>query len=434
MDRRELLKTMAAVSAGMALEPSARALRVATETAARPADVFKVSAPQDAFLDDLERGASRYFSEQASPRTGQVRDRARAEGKDKQRVASIAATGFGLTALCIADQRGYLPPADVRARVHTALDWHLHHATEEHGFLYHFMDLETGARLWESEISSIDTALLLCGALTARAHFRGPGVEAEIRSMATALYERVDWTWMLNGGLTYSMGWKPETGFLSSRWSTYSELMMIYLLGMGSPTFAASPRTWEAFARPYLNYRGFHYISDIAPLFIHQYSHAWFDFRKKRDRYTNYFANSIVATRAHKEFCLDRGAPYADQYWGITSSDSQFGYTAWGGPPLLGRVDGSVVPCAPAGSLPFWPPECLAVLTNLRAHYPEAWGRYGFVDAFHPQAGWYDSNVLGIDQGIGMVMAENLRSGFVWNTFHRNPEVGRAMHLAGFSA
>lgn len=166
------------------------------------------------------------------------------------------------------------------------------------------MDIESGQRLWNCEISSIDTALLLCGVLTCRAHFTGGGIEAEIREMASALYDRVDWTWMLEGELTYSMGWKPESGFLKARWSTYSELMMLYLLGMGSRTYPAPSRTWLAFARPYINYQGLHYISDLAPLFIHQFSHAWFDFREKRDRYTNYFQNSIVATRAHKVSAL----------------------------------------------------------------------------------------------------------------------------------
>ena len=430
MDRRQVLRALTAASAGLALNPAG----FASPPQRKVTSQYRLGADQDAFLNDLEQRAATFFYEQASVRTGQVRDRARSDGKEQRRVASIAATGFGLTGLCIADQRGYLPAAAIRERVRTTLDWHLHHATQEHGFLFHFMDIETGARLWKSEISSIDTALLLCGALTCRGHFQGAGIEAEIRDLALALYERVDWPWMLQGELTYSMGWKPESGFLNARWSTYSELMMIYLLGMGSPTHPAPPRTWEAFARPYFNYDGLHYISNLAPLFIHQYSQAWFDFRGRHDRYTNYFQNSGLATKAHKAFCLRLGAPYSDQYWGVTASDSQAGYTPWGGPPMLGHVDGSVVPCATAGSLPFMPSDCLKVLMNLRTSYPQAWGRYGFVDAFHPEAKWYDPDVLGIDQGIGMLMAENLRSGFVWKTFERNPEVGRALRLAGFNA
>jgi hypothetical protein len=166
---------------------------------------------------------------------------------------------------------------------------------------------------------------------------------------------------------------------------------------------------------------------------VHQYSHAWFDFRGKRDAYANYFENSITATKAHKAFCLTLGAPYSDDYWGISASDSAHGYTAWGGPPAHGDIDGSVVPCATGGSLPFVPDDCLRVQRSLKAKYSaKAMGRYGLCDAFHPQADWYDDDVLGIDLGITVVMAENLRSGFIWKTFGHNPEVGVAMNKAGF--
>ena len=392
---------------------------------------------QDAFLEDLERRGCRYFWDQASAGTGQVKDRALAEGADTRRVASVAATGFGLTALCVADRRKFLPAADIRQRVRATLDFHLHQMPQVHGFFYHFGDMETGARQWKCEVSSIDSALFLCGALMCRAYFTGTGIEEEIRTLATALYERVDWPWMLTGGkadaLTYSMGYKPESGFLQSRWSTYSELMMIYLLGIGSPTHPVNPKTWIAFARPYVNYEGFRYLSDLAPLFTHQFSHAWFDLRNKHDRYVDYFQNSITATRANKAFCLGLGQPYSDTYWGITASDSEHGYTAWGGPPAMGQLDGSVVPCATAGSLVFLPQECLEVLTSLKRKYPKSWGRYGYVDAFNARDPWYDTDVVGIDVGIGVLMAENLRTGLIWETFMRNPEVNRAMELCGFA-
>jgi hypothetical protein len=191
-----------------------------------------------------------------------------------------------------------------------------------------------------------------------------------------------------------------------------------------------------------MHYDGFTYISADDPLFVHQYSHAWFDFRDKRDRYANYFVNSITATRAHEAFCLKLGKPYSLDYWGISASDSQHGYTAWGGPGThdggsinkgFGGIDGSVVPYATAGSLPFVPAPCLRVLRSLKERYGrDAWGRYGFCDAFHPEAQWYDPDVLGIDLGIGILMAENLRTNFVWNTFQRNPEVAIAMRKAGF--
>ena len=186
-----------------------------------------------------------------------------------------------------------------------------------------------------------------------------------------------------------------------------------------------------------MSYAGFEYIGGSDPLFVHQYSHAWFDFRNKRDRHANYFENSVTATKAHQAFCMSLGKPYSKNYWGVSASDSAHGYTAWGGPSKtgdgFGGVDGSVVPNAAAGSLPFLPADCLQTLRAQKERYGDrAWGRYGLCDAFHPDANWYNPDVLGIDLGIGIVMAENLRTGFVWETFARNPEVGLAMQRAGF--
>jgi len=394
-----------------------------------------LSHEDDAFLDDLEKCACLFFWEQGSPTTGQVLDRARnglpPATRDPRKMASIAATGFGLTALCIADHRGYMPHAQIAERVKTTLDWHLNHFPHEHGFFYHFTDIETGAPFPGTEVSSIDTALLLCGVLTARAYFK----DAKVHSLASQIYERVDWPWMQNGGIAFSMGWHPKEGFLDARWEHYCELMMIYLLAMGSPTHPVPASTWNGFTRPTIEYAGLEYISGNDPIFTHQYSHAWFDFRTKHDRYADYFQNSVKATRAHKAFCLSMPKWYSEDYWGISASDYAGGYTAWGGPPLQGPVDGTVVPNAAAGSLPFLPADCVHVLRAMQAKWgKQAWGRYGFVDAFHPAANWYDPDVLGIDQGISVIMAENLRSGFVWDTFMRNPETAKAMQKAGFVA
>jgi hypothetical protein len=242
---------------------------------------------------------------------------------------------------------------------------------------------------------------------------------------------------MLNGGKTFSMGWHPESGFLKARWEHYCELMMIYLLGIGSPTHPVPAETWNAWKRTTVKFGDLEYISGDDPLFTHQYSQAWFDFRGKRDAYADYFENSVKATKAHKQFCLSlRGEfpDYSDQLWGITASDSATGYQAWGGPPRLGRLDGSVVPCAAGGSLPFLFADCMEVLRTIRERYPKAWGRCGFVDVFNPLTGWYNPDVLGIDQGITMLMAENQRTGFVWNTFMKNAEAQRGMERAGFRA
>lgn len=404
-----------------------------------PASVFatqetwSLSGEDESFLDELERCGCLFFWEQGSPETGQIRDRARNDlggAPDLRRMASIASTGFGLAALCIADRRGYLPHAQVVERVRNTLSWHLNHLPEVHGFFYHFTDIETGARWRGSELSSIDTSILLCGILTVKAYFD----DEQIKSLAQQIYERVDWPWLFNGGTAFSMGWEPETGFLRARWDHYCELMMIYLLAIGSPTHPVPPEAWHHFARPVIHYKGYEYISGNDPIFTHQFSHAWYDFRGQRDAYANYFENSVTATKAHKAFCLSLPDWYSEDYWGISASDCVSGYVEWGGPPAIGPLDGTVVPCAAAGSLVFLPEDCLSVLRAMRSKWGRrAWGRYGFADAFHPAANWYDEDVIGIDQGITVLMAENLRSGMMWDTFMRNPECTQAMQLAGFS-
>ena len=385
----------------------------------------------DQFLDEIERAIFLYFWEQASPTTGQVKDRAFAAGNDTRTLSSIAATGFGLTALCIADQRGYMASANIIARVQATLSFLLQ-MPNQNGFFYHFVDMNTGQRANSSEVSSIDSAILMCGILTCRQHFQ----DQQIINMATQLYQQVNWPWMLNGGSTFSMGWTPESGFLTGRWDTYSELMMLYLLAIGATVNPIPASAWQAFSRPSLTYQGLTYITNLsAPLFIHQYSHAWFDFRNKRDAYANYFNNSVTATQAHKLFCLSLASQfpdYSNNLWGITASDSVNGYVVWGGPPSMGPIDGSIVPCTAGGSIPFLSSDCIVVLRDIQSEFPKAWQRYSFVDAFNPLSGWYDTDVIGIDLGITMLMAENKRTGFVWNTFMENPEAVAAMTAVGF--
>jgi hypothetical protein len=212
--------------------------------------------------------------------------------------------------------------------------------------------------------------------------------------------------------------------------------MMMYLLGMGSFTHPLPSEAWTAWERLTFEYDGIRYIGSFAPLFVHQYSQAWFDFRGKRDQYADYFENSAKATEVHRQFCIDLAAQfpdYSDNLWGITASDSAKGYVAWGGPPATGPIDGTVVPCAAGGSLVFLPQDTLRVLHTIKDRFGQrAWTRYGFVDAFNPLTHWYDTDVVGIDTGITLVMAENLRTGFVWDTFMKNPEAQRGMQRAGF--
>jgi hypothetical protein len=427
LSRRAMLRLMSAATASAAVPA------FGMQTAGAGLSGSGLSAADDSFLDDMERRAALFFYEQADGASGQVLDRAYWDNTDgKMRsvrpLSSIAATGFGLTTLCIADHRGFMRNEDIVARVRNTLDFHLNTLPNDHGFFSHFNDVHSGKAAEGSEISSIDTSLLLCGILTARAYFKDP----KITDLATKIYERVDWPWMLNGGDTFSMGVR-HGHFLKSRWDHYCELMMIYLLAIGSPTHPVAASTWDNFTRPKFDFFGFEYISSRDTLFIHQYSHAWYDFRNKRDRYADYFANSILATRACKAFCLSLKMGYTDDYWGMTASDTPNGYASWGGPPALGHIDGSIVPCATGGSLPFLPVDCLRVLRSLKkVSGDKVYGRYGFRDAVHPAGNWYDSDVLGIDLGIAALMAENLRSGFVWSTFMQNPEASKAMQMVGF--
>lgn len=391
-----------------------------------------LSPEDDLFLEELERASFQFFWDQASPQTGLVKDRCNVRKDEKNDVASIAATGFGLTALCIGEKRRWISSYMARERVLTTLRFLWDKLPNHRGFFFHFGDMNTGARLWDSEISSVDTAILLCGVLTCRQHF----LSTEIRQLAQEIFNRVEWNWLAEDTRLLSMGWMPELGFLPYRWQDYSELMMMYLLGMGSFTHPLKPDTWTAWRRIPFEYDGLRYIGSFAPLFVHQFSQAWFDFRNKRDAYANYFENSCTATQAHRLFCLElhkQFPDYSDELWGITASDSRNGYVVWGGPPATGPIDGTVVPCATGGSLPFLPQSTLPVLRNIRATYGfDAWTRYGFVDAFNPLTKWYDTDVIGIDTGITLLMAENLRTGFVWNTFMQNPEARRGMELAGF--
>lgn len=401
-----------------------------------------LTTEQDAFLEDLSRRTFLYFWEQADPQTGLVLDRAHTDGTryppgdDHYNIASSAATGFGLTALCIAAAHEWIAPAKARERVRATLRFYATRADEFHGWFYHWTDAATGARRWHSEVSTIDTALLLAGVLTARAAFRD---DAEITRLATRIYERVDFTWMLDARThRLSHGWRPETGFLESTWDTYSEHLILDLLAVGSRTHPVTPRVWRAWRRERITYAGYTYLTGGAPLFIHQYSHAWVDFRGRRESwypFTDYFANSIAATRAHKAFCLALAPEfpdYTENIWGITASDSARGYVAWGGPPRDPEIDGTVVPCAAAGSLMFTPDISLPALREMRARYGERiYARYGFADAFNPLTGWVDADVIGINLGITLLSAENLRTGNVWRWFMRNSEITRALDAVG---
>jgi hypothetical protein len=388
------------------------------------------------FLEELEHRASQFFWERADPQTGLVLDRAKADGSpESRRIASTASTGFGLTALSVAAEHGWIPRAQAEARVLATLRFLAERMPREHGWYYHFVDLGTGERRWRSELSSIDTALLLAGVLTAREFF---GEQSEIGELAESIYEAVDFQWMLNGDpKLLSMGWKPESGFLNARWDQYCELMILYLEAIGSPRHAIPADAWYAWRRPRVRYESYDYISG-GPLFTHQYSQAWVDFRGRREargEHTDWFQNSVTATEAHRAFCINlrpKFPDYGPDAWGITASDSAKGYVAWGGPPMDRAIDGSLVPCAPGGSLMFTPEIALRDLLNMRGMLDgRVYTHFGFVDAFNPLTRWIDPDVIGIDLGITLLSAENMRTGNVWRWFMQNGSIRTAMDKAG---
>jgi hypothetical protein len=415
-----------------ALEPSTGAVR----------DVAALSHEDAALLEDLSRRSFLFFWEQADPQTGIVRDRARTDGSPvtgtARDVGSIAAVGFGLSGMCIAAERGWQPRSAVVDRTRITLRFFAERLDHERGWYYHFVNIRSGAREWASEISSIDTAILLAGVLTVRQCFAG---EPQIPALADAIYRRVDFAWMRAGDpLLLAHGWKPESGFLRSRWDHYCELMILYVLAIGSPTHPIAADSWRAWQRPVVTFERFSFIGGPPPLFVHQYAHAWVDFRDRREReppYTDWFQNSVVATHAHKAFLLSLAVEfpgYTDAIWGVTASDSRKGYVAWGGPPRHPDIDGTVVPCAVTGSLMLAPDITLPAVREMRQRFgTRIYGRYGFADAFHPIDGWVNPDVIGIDLGITLLSAENLRTGGVWKWFMRNPEIPAAMDRVGLT-
>jgi hypothetical protein len=390
---------------------------------------------RDSLLDEVERRACKYFFDCAHPGTGLVLDRARTEGREDRNIASIAATGFGLSALCIADTRGYLPKTAVRERAVRTLDFLARRAYRKKGFYYHFLDAETGKRSFRSEISSVDTTWLLCGVIHARQHFDTP----EIRKLADDIIQRVEWNWIWAGGPTLCHGWTPETNFLPYRWDRYCELLAMYLLAIGAQSHAIPLSAWDAWQRPMkFADSGDIFVASAAPLFAHQYSHAWLDFRNQWDGYTDYFRNSRVATIRHREFCIslrDRFPWFGENMWGITASDSRNGYTDWGGAEteFNSQIDGTLAPSASGGSLVFLPEECALVLETMLERYGQkVWSQYGYLDAFQAGVGWWSPDVIGIDIGIMLLMAENLRSEGVWAEMMAAPEIKRGFDAVGF--
>lgn len=311
------------------------------------------------------------------------------------------------------------------------------------GFFPHYLDVHTGQRQLPSEFSSIDTTLLLFGAFHARSVLNSKEADQLVRQ----IYERVDWRWMQNADdasvdkpAMLSMGWTPEAGFLSSRWTSFSECLLMYAAAIASPTHGLPAKIWDQIERHVYNFGGIRFVSSYGALFIHQYPHIWLDLRYVRDPYGDPCGNATSAIKAHKMWCMLQHAKFPwinESLWGFSASDTPDGsYRAWGAPPEVGAWDGTIAPHAAGGSLVLLPDECIAALATMREGYPRCFDRFGFVDAFNPGArnnrGWFDPDVIAIDLGLTMLMAENLATRSVQQAATNCPEMKRAMKAIGF--
>ena len=371
------------------------------------------------FLDRLEYDSISYFVKEMNPINGLIKDSSRPGSP-----ASVAAAGFGLTAICIGESRGWIAKNDAYYLVLKILKTFRDTVPNERGFFYHFLDMRTGHRAWNSEVSSIDTALFIAGALFAGEYYKGTEVEA----IAKELYERVDWPWMLNGRKVLCMGWKPEEGFLWYYWDSYSEAMILYALAIGSPTHPISSDCWFEWKRPVDSYKDYRIIyCTTGSIFAYQYSHAWIDFRELYEDDTSYFDNSVNAVKANRQFCIDNSGAhktYGEDSWGLSACLGPDGYRGYGAKPGEAFNDGTIPPSGIAGSIPFDP---VASLNGLKKLYVEhknfLYGKYGFKDAFNLDKNWWAEEYLAIDVGITIIMAENHRSSLVWNRFMPIPAI-----------
>ncbi|HET7225739.1 MAG TPA: glucoamylase family protein [Candidatus Eisenbacteria bacterium] len=477
-----------ALAAGLALASSApspayaapaahiRATRPApgrdrAHAAAAPSRLSRADA---AFLDSLQQATFRWFRNHQDPVTGLTDDRAPTPS-----FASISAVGFALTAWPIGVAHGWITRAEARERTLRTLRFFARSvqdttpdATGYRGFYYHFLDMHTGRRFRDVELSTVDTALLMGGVLFCASWFdRADAQEREIRATAESLYARVDWRWAQPRPPSVCHGWTPEHGFLPYDWRGYDEAMIVYVLALGSPTHGVDPAAWGEWTSTYRwgTFEGLEQLG-FAPLFGHQYSQVWLDLRGVHDEFmrahhSTYFENSRRATLAQRAYAIRDSAAFRDygaSIWGLTACDGPLDSTLtldgrarelhsyWprGASFTTVRDDGTIAPAAAGGALPFAPEVAIPALRAMRARYgADVYGPEGFVDAFNPTLrvplpnhaghvnpalGWFDVDRLGIDQGPILAMAENLRTGLVWRTLRRNPHVVRGLKRAGF--
>lgn len=426
---------------------------------------MSVPLPGVAYLERLQQDAVGYFRRAANPDNGLIADSSR-EGSP----CSIAATGLGLAVWVVAAERGFLSRREAAQRTLAALRFFQGSpqgvepdATGYRGFYYHFLDMKTGRRVWQCELSMIDTAILIAGVLSSAGYFSAAADdEPEIRALARFLYERIDWPWATADGPEVRMGWKPGGGFLSYGWEGYSEAMVLYVLGLGSPTHPLATESFEAWNASY-QWENLYDIDFLfaAPLFTHQLSHIWIDFRGIQDEFmrekrSDYFENSRRAALVQQQYALRNPLGfkgYDENCWGITAglgpgfakqraqdgTERQFyGYVARGVP--FGPDDGTLAPWAVAASLPFAPEIVLPALQHFQAAYREILDKDGLLTSFNPSfdtgdgthTGWFSPEHLGLDQAPVALMIENYRSGLLWRLMRECPAIVTGLRRAGF--
>jgi hypothetical protein len=404
-------------------------------------------ADDSEFLEYLQQTHFDYFWYLANPNNGLVPDRSAPDS-----ACSIAAVGFGLTAIGVGIDHGWIVRTQGVARVLTTLSTFLNQPQGPgrtgnigyKGWFYHFLDMNSALRSG-AELSSIDTALLLAGVLSARQYFDGTDPqETSIRSMADAIFNRVDWNWMARGSNALAMGWFPESGFIANNWVGYNEGSILYLLGLGAATNALPTGSWPTWTSAY-NWATDYGLSFVqfAPLFAHQYTQCWIDLRHLADPFmaaheSTYFENSRRASLAQRAYCAANPKAevgYSTNVWGLTACDGPqpVGYAARGAPGPQTLDDGTIAPTAAGGSMPFTPEYSLSTLRYFYSHFrPRIWTAYGFRDSFNLGAQWWDTDELGIDQGPIVLMIENYRTQRPWQLFMQSPEIQRALARAGF--
>jgi hypothetical protein len=416
----------------------------------------------DKKLEALQRVTFDYFLKETNPQNGLVLDSTRQDAP-----CSITATGFALAAYPVAVERGFLKRKDAIKRILTTLHFFFNSrqgkepdATGYKGFYYHFLDMKTGQRVWNCELSTIDSTFLIAGALTAAEYFNhDTDDERELREIAHAIYARADWQWAQNRGKTVTHGWRPENGFIKYRWQGYDEAMLLYVLGLASPTFPLPENSYSAWSATFKWKKLYgHEFLYAGPLFIHQLTAMWIDFRGIQDQYMrgkgiDYFENSRRATLIQQQYAIrnPRGFKgYGENIWGLTASDGPgpakkkidgsmrrfYDYRNRGVPH--GPDDGTLAPWAVIASLPFAPEIVLPSLSHFDETFPEMTSKYGFKCSFNPTfsatsaKGWISKGYYGLDQGPIVLMIENYRSELLWHLMKNCRYIRKGLRRAGF--